>query len=331
MPQPHKGQVHVDRPLTNISTAYLQGETSFVAGRAFPVVSVAKQSDLYFKYSKDDFYRSAAQKRAPASESAGGGYAVTTGQYLCDVIAVHKDVDEQTRANSDDPLNADRDATVWVTQQLMLKREIDWVAKYFLSTPWSTTAQTGVASDTPGANEFEQWDRAGSTPVSDVRKRMAAILDATGYLPNTLVMPWSVFRVLTDHPDILDRIKYSSTPGSPAIASESVLAQVFGVERLLVSKSVQNTSVEGNATQTVTSILGKAALLLYAASSPSLMEPSAGYTFAWTGLLGAGSAGTRISRIPMDLKRADRIEGEMAYDLNVVGADLAQFFASAIG
>lgn len=331
MPQPHKGQVHVDRPLTNISTAYLQSEASFVAGRAFPVVPVAKQSDLYFKYSKDDFYRSSAQKRAPATESAGGGYAMSTDSYLCDVLAVHKDVDDQTRANSDDPLNADRDATVWVTQQLLLKREIDWVSAYFGTSKWGTTDQTGVASDTPAANEFEQWDRAGSTPVADVRKRMAAILDATGYLPNTLVMPWNVFRVLTDHPDILDRIKYSATPGSPALANESVLAQVFGVERLLVSKSVQNTSVEGNATQTVTSILGKAALLLYAAPSPSLMVPSAGYTFAWTGLLGAGAAGSRISRIPMELKRADRIEGEMAYVCKVVCNDLGQFFASAIG
>ena len=329
MPQPHKGQVHVDRPLTNISTAYLQEESAFVAGRAFPVVPVAKQSDLYFKYSKDDFFRSTAQKRAPASESAGGGYNLTTGQYLCDVIAVHKDVDEQTRANSDDPLNADRDAALWVTQQLLIKREIDWVAKYFGTGKWGTTDQTGVSS-APSANQFLQWDVANSTPVKDIRKQMAAVLDATGFLPNTLVMPWNVFRVLTDHPDILDRIKYSSTPGSPAIASESVLAQVFGVERLLVSKSVQNTAVEGNATQTVAAILSKAALLLYAAPSPSLMAPSAGYTFAWTGLLGAGAMGTRMSRIPMDLKRADRIEGEMAYDLNQVGLDLAVFFTSAI-
>ena len=37
--------VHIDGPLSNISTAYMQEQTDFVAGRVFPVVPVEKQSD----------------------------------------------------------------------------------------------------------------------------------------------------------------------------------------------------------------------------------------------------------------------------------------------
>ena len=42
--QPSSAQVHVNRPLTNISIAYIQEATNFVATRVAPTISVAKQS-----------------------------------------------------------------------------------------------------------------------------------------------------------------------------------------------------------------------------------------------------------------------------------------------
>jgi hypothetical protein len=110
MAQPTLTSVHVNRPLTNISQAYMQDNDDYIAGKIFPMVPVQKQSDSYFIYTKDDWFRSVAQLRGPGTESAGGGYPLTTATYYAPVYAVHKDVDEQVRANSDDPLNADRDA-----------------------------------------------------------------------------------------------------------------------------------------------------------------------------------------------------------------------------
>ena len=73
---------------------------------------------------------------------------------------------------------------------------------------------------------------------------------------------------------------------------------------------------------------GKDALLLYVPARPGLKTPSAGYIFAWSGMLGAGAFGTRMVRIPIPLKGngAERIEGEMAFDMKVVSADLGTFF-----
>src|SRR5580692_10179494 len=127
-PQPTLSSVHVNRPLTNISQAYLAQASDYIADKVFPVVPVMKQSDLYFIYNKGDWYRNEAQYRAPATESAGGGYNLTTGQYYAPVTAFHIDVDPQVRANSDIPLNADRDATIFITQRLMLAREVQTLA-----------------------------------------------------------------------------------------------------------------------------------------------------------------------------------------------------------
>ena len=129
MPQPTLGDVHVNRPLTNISVAYSQeaAGVEFVADRAFPAIPVENKSDLYWTYNRADFNRDEMQKRALASESAGSGYDLnSTGTYNCDVWALHKDVDDQIRANSDSPLSPDRDATIFLTNKALIRRENQW-------------------------------------------------------------------------------------------------------------------------------------------------------------------------------------------------------------
>ena len=126
MPQPTLQDVHVNRPLTNISVAYLQeaAGVEFVADKAFPAVPVENKSDLYYTYARADFNREKMQKRALSTESAGTGYNLnSTGTYNCDVWSLHKDVDDQIRSNSDSPLAPDRDATIFLTQKALIRRE----------------------------------------------------------------------------------------------------------------------------------------------------------------------------------------------------------------
>ena len=71
--QPTANQVHINRPLTNISVAYIQDDTHFIAGKVFPEIPVDKKSDLYFRYKKEDWFRDEARPRADGTESAGSG------------------------------------------------------------------------------------------------------------------------------------------------------------------------------------------------------------------------------------------------------------------
>ena len=116
MPQPTISDVHIDAILTNISVAYMQRAENMIADKVFPVVPVDKKSNKYFKYDKNDWFRDEAQRRAPGTESAGGGYNLSTDTYSADVWAFHKDVDDQTLANADTPLNPLREAAEFVTQ-----------------------------------------------------------------------------------------------------------------------------------------------------------------------------------------------------------------------
>jgi len=318
MPKPAQQDVHIDSILTNISIGYMNADKNYIAGQVFPTIPVSKQTDKYFTYAKGDWFKDEAQRRADATESEGSGYGLSTSSYSCDVYAFHKDIGDQTRKNADSPLNLDQDATKFVTQRLLMRRELQFVTEYFTTSVWGT--------DKTGGSDFTVWsDSAGSDPIEDIENGKEAILSVTGLMPNTLVIGYQVFRKLRNHPDIVDRIKYTS---SQTVTVE-MLAQMFEVDRILVARAIKNTANEG-ATDAFSFAYGKHALLCYSNPSPGLLAPSAGYIFQWTGVNEVMGEQVGLSRFRMDLKRADRIEGQMAWDNKVIGTDLGYFFSGAV-
>ena len=81
MNQPSRSDVHVDRPLTEISIAFLQSADNFVADRAFPILPVSKQSDSYFTYDRGMFNRDEAEELAPGARAAAANYTLSTDTY----------------------------------------------------------------------------------------------------------------------------------------------------------------------------------------------------------------------------------------------------------
>jgi hypothetical protein len=119
--QPTASDVHVSRPLTNLSVAWAQKAENYVADKVFPLVRVMKQADQYRTYTRADWLRDEAAVRAAGTESAGGGFNLGSDTYFCLKYAYHKDVDDDTRSNADAGINPDRDATQFVTQQLITR------------------------------------------------------------------------------------------------------------------------------------------------------------------------------------------------------------------
>lgn len=306
---PTGGDLHVSQPLTNISIAYKQGESSFIADKVFPNVPVAKQYDQFYTYDKGDFMRDEAQLRGNAAESAGGEFALGTDDYRCKVWAFHKDIGDQDRANADSVLQLDSAATEFVTHKLLLRKERDWASKFFGTGIWGT-------DDT----DATKWDAAGARPRKIVDEHKQTIKRTTGLEANTLVITDALFYALRDAEAIRDQFKYTSADS----IDEAMLARYFGVQRLFRLNTVYNAAKKGAAADMQYIMGTDSALLCYAAPAPSLMLPSAGYTFVWTGFVGA-QQGWRMKRLRADLLGADRIEGELAMDHKMVAADCGVF------
>jgi hypothetical protein len=328
MSQPTAGDVHVNRPLTNIAIAYFQDASNFIAGSVFPNIPVSKQSDAYWTIPRDSFNRDEMKIRAPGTESAGGGYTVNPDNtYYCHVRAYHHDIPDQVRANTDSPLDADNQASTLVTHKALINREKNFASKYFTTGVWGTDV-AGVAAG-PTGSQVLRWSDAASNPIEDIRRYKRTMMEATGFEPNTLLLGQDVLDALYDHPDIIDRVKYGQTPGRPADIDVSDLAQLFKIPRILVGRGIENTAKEG-ATEVSRFIMKNGALLCHSAPNPGIMVPSAGYTFSWTGFLAAGPMGIRLKRFRMEHLESDRVEIQSAYDQKVVAADLGIFFSTIV-
>ena len=238
-----------------MSVAYMQDASAFIADKVFPIVPVKRQSDIFYIYNKGDFMRDEAQVRGAATESAGGDYGVEANDpYYCKKHAFHKDVTPEERANYDEPLNADSDASEFVSQKMLIRREMEWATKYFKTGIWGTEI-TGVAAN-PGATETLKWDLETADPIKTITEASVTMASLTGYRPNTLVLSPFVFNALKNHIDILDRIKYTQK----GIVTTDLLATLFEVDNVYVAWSVVNSAVKG-ASDAVSFIMGKHALL----------------------------------------------------------------------
>lgn len=324
MPTPGFASSHIDAVLTNISIAYMQAAENFIAHKVFPVVPVDKASGLYFKYNQGDWLRDEAAKRADATESVGSGYTVGQDSYSTDVWAFHKDVGDQLLKNATNPLNPMTDATNYVASRLLLRQETDFAATFFKPGIWGTDL-TGVAT-APNASQFIQFnDYVNSTPIQTIENAKEYVAGVTGYDVNTMVMGKQVFNALKNHPNIIDRIKYTSAN----VVTTDLLARYFGVDQVLVARTLVNGAKEGqpDAPQYV---YPKGILLTHSAPNPGLLTPSAGYTFSWDGVTGTSGLTVGTYQIRMEELKATRIESEAAWSNKVVAPNLGVYMQSAV-
>jgi hypothetical protein len=330
MSQPDPGSVHVNRPLTNMSLAFIQEQDAYAATQVFQTIGSKNQSDLYWEYPRGYWFTDEAQKRGPNAESAGSGFKVQTRSFACDVWAFHSDIPDQVRANEDSPLNSDTDAMEFVTQKMLIRKEMQFKTDYLGdgSAPWTDKAQ-GVAAGPTGIQVIQWSNYSTSDPISNVKSLITRRQKATGVRMRYMAIGQEVWDILTEHPDIIDRVKYAAGPDNPAIVTPKAVAALMGLREIIIASAVVNSGVEGG-TDAFDFIWGKRALIFHRPPRPGVRVPAAGYTFGWTGYAGTNAEGQRIKKFRMESLASDRVEAEGAYDLHVVSADLATLLYDVI-
>jgi len=325
MPMLTPSSVHIDQPLTNLTLAYAQEQSNFIADKVFPTVGVQRQSDKYYIYDRANMNRTGdVKKLAPRTEVNRIGMSISNSSYYADVYGLGMDFDEQTLANEDAALDIRSAGAQTLMTRLMIHREEQFAASFFAAGIWGSQS-------TPS----NLWsDYTNGTPIADVTAaRRAMQLKSGGFKPNTMVIGKEVRDILINHPDILARLNGGATVSNTALITNAKLAEIFEVENLYVMEAVKNSSVEG-VVESNAFIGGKHALLVHTPSSAGLMTPAAGLTFAWNNIPGVSNLGVTVESYSDDALRrqqvAEHIQVKMAYDMKVVGADLGYFFNSAV-
>lgn len=300
------GNVHVDQVLSNISLAWTN--EGMVGNRLLPQVPVRKQSDKYYTFGRETWVPETTDVRAPgtvANEIPGRKLSLDT--YYAQEHALQIAVTDEERENADSPLAPDADATELVTSKILLGREIairDLV----------TTAASYATGMTVTLSGTDQWsDYTNSDPIDDLKAGRHAMHAKVFFEPNTAVIPYQVMSKLEDHPDFLDRIKYSER----AILTPELIAAITGIPNPIIPGL--GVGAGGYGTPITTSYLwGKDVLLAYVPPRAGLRVPAFAYEFVW-GYSGTGAQ--QVDRWREDPRKSDVLRVGRRYDLKLVGKE----------
>jgi hypothetical protein len=307
MPKPTARQSHLDVALTNVSIAYQNAE--YIADQVFPIVPVVNQTDKFFKFTKNDWYRDETAVRAPGARAGRADYGITSEQYICIERAVAKQIVDEVVENSDDPLRPLVTATNYVTDQILKRREIEVIDLAFTAANWANSATPSTL-----------WSNDTSDPLGDMETAVVTVEKAIGRRANTGMIGRGLWRYLKNHPDVIDRVKAGQTPGGPAQAMLDGIAALVGLDRVLLSRAVRDTGDEGG-TASVDFIGGNHMWIGFVTSSAALDMPSAGYVFQWVS--------REVNRYREDQEHADVIEARMSFVPKVTASDAGYLIDTA--
>ena len=313
--EPTVNQVHQDAVLTSFSVRYMLDQSFFVADRAFPIVPVQKQSDLYYEYDRTYWLRDDFKQRAPGGDYPMAGYGVSTGSYRCDQFALAKPIADEERDNADSPINLDQDAAEYLAQKALIRRERAFAADFMVTGIWTTDNTTAT-----------DWDASGGVPITNVQVAARTLQASTGMLPTKIAMGLIVWQALQTNAQIVDLIKYTQS-ALPADLGEALIAKAFGLKEILVGRASYESAEEG-VTSSILPILDDDALLLAIPERVGLNTPTAGATFVWAGG-GGGGMGT-LTRVRDDMHDRDVAKMKMNFDQKKVAAPLGYFLSDIV-
>ena len=324
--------VHVNKPLSNMSIAYFQDASNFVSGRFFTNLPVSNASDTYTVYPQGYFNRIHNTKRAEDGKANRIGYKAKDASYSCQEDALRILITDKARANADGQRNLDFEATHAVTNAILVGREQNFADTFLSATSTWSQVETVAGAD--------KWDVDTSNPITkilDIVKTMT--LSTGGMKPNKGLMSFDTYLALREHPDMLERVRYGGRNEKPAKVTLGAIADLFELDEIMIIQSVVNAAPDGIEDPTTGEPLADnqfissgAFLTVHAPKGVGLFSATAGLTFLWNQYIAHGlEAGpsTRKYR-PQDGTKGEYIEVEMAMDQRIVAPDLGHLLLGLV-
>ena len=328
-----KGAFRPHTALSNIALAYYQNAANYFAKAIFPICRVQQSSDNYYIFNKEDLLRDNWQRKPAYGSVMPAVVSETTGTYTCKVdqmvmgidLIRQTDVSRRQGPNVADPR---KQRAKIMAEQANIHQDKVFANSFFREGAWGNEWE-GVDSTAPTGKQFIKFSNDNSDPIKFINDQKLAMHENTGRTPNKLALGANVFNALTLHPAILERVKFGGSTANPANVTKNVLAQLFGVDDLVVLMSIHNKAKQGADADMAFIGDPNAMLLAYATSSPSVEEPSAGYIFTWD-MLGNGQIMPVRTYPGAPGTDSEFVDSLMAYDMRKTADDLAVFCKNVV-
>ena len=296
--------VHVDQVLTQISVGWPNG--GMLGPVFFPAVRVAKQSDKYYVFGRESWgVFPGGDYRAPGTVANEiPGLNVSTDSYFAIEHSLQIPITDEEKENADAPLDPFRDGTELVTSKLLLARELAIKTKMTTASNYAA----GLSVTLSGTSQFN--DYTNSDPIGVIKTGRRAVHDQIFMDPNVIAIPYQVMTQLEDHPDFIERIKYSQR----GIVTDELIAALIGIPRIVTAGAGYNSANPGQAAS-LGYIWGKDIVMAYVPDRPGLKTPAFGYEFVWR-YPGGGEQVT--DRWREEQRKSDLVRVSRRYDLKFV-------------
>lgn len=321
-----------NRYLSNMSMAYFANPADWVAPAIFPICPVSLTSSYYYEFLKGDLARDQVQRKPVYGKVDPAVMGHTDHDYHCKVDQIITGIDQigtldYQRSNAPASIDPRRSKVRFTTEQMRLHLDVVFAQNFFKEGVWANEYE-GVASN-PSGNQFLKFSDANFDPVHFFNERRREIKLSGRREPNKLALGYDAYIALTEHPDILERVKYTGSTANPAVVTRNVLAQILQIDEIVVFESTYNVSAPGMEDDMEFICDPAGALLCYATPSPAIDEPSAGYIFTWDPL-GDGNYLPVLQWTGENGTHSEYIEGLMSMDMKVTSPDLGAFLSDCV-
>lgn len=267
MANPTLGQVHVNKPLSNLALHYKN--EAFVADRVWPKVSVDKESDVYYTFGREEINTHQNNVgvspflRAPGDPSDEFDWEADTATYKCEEYALSKPLPQRVVKQSDAPVRILQTTTKKLTQALLLGYEIRV----------QTVAQNAALAGSTFAAGVVWSNVAGAaTILRDINTAKNNVRLSCGIEPNCILMSAGVEQ------DIVSWLKINSNAWYDRYMQEyRIPGAFFGLNDVIVGKAVQNTANIAQAA-VYAEVWNRNVAVFYREPTPTLEALTWGYT-----------------------------------------------------
>ena len=258
----------IDPILTTIAQGYTNN--AFVGTNLFPKAAVVQRGGKIITFGKESFMLYATG-RAPGSNTKRIQFGYSGSSFALESHSLEGVV----------PIELQQDASAVVSINLgsmavMRTQDIIQLRLEYAQAQLALNASNYTSGNTTSLSDKTLWSADTSTPVQDVETGKEIVRGLIGRRPNTIVMGAQVFAQLKQHPEIIDRIKYTGRD----IPTPQLIASLFDVANVFVGDGVYSDDA-GN----FTDIWGKNVVLAYTevAGIADMGRPSFGYTYQLNG------------------------------------------------
>ena len=260
-----KSNAHFNHVLSTTAGEYANSRKGFVAGVLFPAFAVGVNAGQYPTFKKENLLNIPRLKaRAPGAPYPRINLEIGDGKFATQDYGAEIPLDDRQKKIYKSQLNADRAKVMTGTRALLVNKEIR---------ARDLVQNAAIPNSTPGT----KWDQAGADFYGDIDTAKEVIFENCGMDMNTMILPRTVFNSIKHHDTILERIKYTQR----GVTTEDILAELFGVQRIVIAGAVENTATEGQPLN-IAKIWGNNITLAYVDASMDMESPTFARTFAWT-------------------------------------------------